>query len=53
MGAYIERWIRDYLIFYNIDSKTYDSFIKERDKDKNMNNYYIRKIFLNMKLLLV
>ena len=34
MGAYIERWIRDYLIFYNIDSKTYDSFIKERDKDK-------------------
>ena len=22
MGAYIERWIRDYLIFYNIDSKT-------------------------------
>ncbi|OYS21377.1 hypothetical protein CBF66_09950 [Lactobacillus taiwanensis] len=34
MGAYIDRWIRDYLIFYNIDSKTYDSFIKERDKDK-------------------
>lgn len=35
MAAYIDRWIRDYIIFYNINEQDNAFFIKERDKDQN------------------
>ncbi|WP_297583907.1 TerB N-terminal domain-containing protein [uncultured Lactobacillus sp.] len=34
MGAYLERWIRDYIIFYNIDKANDTFFVKEQDNDK-------------------
>lgn len=34
MEAYIDRWIRDYIIFYSINEKSDKFFVKERDKDK-------------------
>lgn len=35
MTAYIDRWIRDYIIFNNINEQDNAFFIKERDKDQN------------------
>lgn len=34
MGAYLERWIRDYIIFYNINKANDTFFVKEQDNDK-------------------
>lgn len=34
MGAYLERWIRDYIIFYNINRANNAFFVKEQTKDK-------------------
>lgn len=34
MGAYLERWIRDYIIFYNINRANNTFFVKEQAKDK-------------------
>ena len=34
MGAYLERWIRDYIIFYNINKTNDTFFVKEQDNDK-------------------
>lgn len=34
MGAYLERWIRDYIIFYNINRANNTFFVKEQTKDK-------------------
>lgn len=34
IGAYLERWIRDYIIFYNINKANDTFFVKEKDNDK-------------------
>ncbi len=34
MGAYLERWIRDYIVFYNINKANDTFFVKEKDNDK-------------------
>ncbi len=34
MGAYLERWIRDYIIFYNINKTNNTFFVKEQTNDK-------------------
>lgn len=34
MEAYLERWIRDYIIFYNINRANNTFFVKEQAKDK-------------------
>lgn len=34
MGAYLERWIRDYIIFYNINKTNNIFFVKEQTNDK-------------------
>ena len=34
MAAYLDRWIRDYIIFYNINEKRNEFFQKEQEKDK-------------------
>lgn len=34
MGAYLERWIRDYIIFYNINKTNNRFFVKEQTNDK-------------------
>ncbi len=34
MGAYLERWIRDYIVFYNINKANDTFFVKEQDNDK-------------------
>lgn len=34
MGAYLERWIRDYIIFYNINKANDTFFVKEQTNDK-------------------
>ena len=32
--AYLERWIRDYIVFYNINKANNTFFVKEQDNDK-------------------
>lgn len=34
IGAYLERWIRDYIVFYNINKANNTFFVKEQDNDK-------------------
>ena len=34
IGAYLERWIRDYIVFYNINKANDTFFVKEKDNDK-------------------
>ena len=34
MSAYLERWIRDYIIFYNINKTNNTFFVKEQTNDK-------------------
>lgn len=34
IGAYLERWIRDYIVFYNINKTNNTFFVKEKDNDK-------------------
>ena len=34
IGAYLERWIRDYIVFYNINKANDTFFVKEQDNDK-------------------
>ena len=34
MSAYLERWIRDYIIFYNINKANNTFFVKEQTNDK-------------------
>lgn len=34
IGAYLERWIRDYIIFYNINKTNNTFFVKEQTNDK-------------------
>ena len=34
MAAYLDRWIRDYIIFYNINEKRNEFFQKEQEKDE-------------------
>lgn len=34
MGAYLKRWIRDYIIFYNINKANDTFFVKEQTNDK-------------------
>lgn len=34
IGAYLERWIRDYIVFYNINKANDTFFVKEQTNDK-------------------
>ena len=34
IGAYLERWIRDYIVFYNINKANNTFFVKEQTNDK-------------------
>lgn len=34
IGAYLERWIRDYIVFYNINKANNTFFVKEQANDK-------------------
>ncbi len=34
IGAYLERWIRDYIVFYNINKANNTFFVKAEDNDK-------------------
>ena len=34
IGAYLERWVRDYIVFYNINKANNTFFVKEQDNDK-------------------
>lgn len=50
MGAYLERWIRDYIIFYNINKTNNIFLLKNRLMIKSMNNCYTQINFLTTKL---
>ena len=41
IGAYLERWIRDYIVFYNINKANNTFFVKEQDNDKK----YVRLLY--------
>ncbi len=50
MSAYLERWIRDYIIFYNINKTNNTFLLKNRLMTKSMNNCYTQINFLTTKL---
>lgn len=45
MAAYLDRWIRDYIIFYNISEKRNEFFQKEQEKDKKYEHLLYPKQF--------